>query len=229
MTPQVRAPTGHLVIVEDHGLIAHTLATAIAGDGHQVQILTPLHDGLVDELLAIGPDVVLLDLDLGPLGDATRMVAPLTEAGIHVLVVTGVEDRIRHARCIAAGAVGVVSKWGSFDDLLEAITRTLTSGRLLTEHERQEHLALLREHDRAEQRRLAPFEALSLREAQVLGELMAGHTVAEIAASAYLSVPTIRSHVRAILTKLGASSQVVAVGKAHADGWVPPAERLPRH
>jgi two-component system, NarL family, nitrate/nitrite response regulator NarL len=99
---------------------------------------------------------------------------------------------------------------------------------LLTRHEREESLKLLREHERAERQRLAPFEELSRREAEILGDLMAGQTVAAIAERSYVSVGTVRTHVRAILRKLDAHSQVQAIGMARDAGWRPPQERVAR-
>lgn len=218
----------YIVILEDHGLIAHTLAAALTRTGKTVEVFQPPEEG--DLLTAFGahvPDLVLLDLDLGPWGDATSLIGPVAAAGVPVLMVTGVEDPARKAACIAAGAVGVVSKSLGFDELFEAITRTLRDGTLLTEHERQEQLALLRAHERAERDRLAPFEELSQREAHVLGELMAGRSVDEVATASFVSVTTIRTQIRAILTKLGVSSQVAAIGRAREAGWVPPQERSP--
>jgi DNA-binding NarL/FixJ family response regulator len=48
---------------------------------------------------------------------------------------------------------------------------------------------------------------------------MEGKTVDEIAVGAALSVATVRSHVHAILTKLGVNCQVAAVATAHRGGW----------
>lgn len=215
-----------VAIVEDHGLIAHTLATALRRGGVDAQILPIPEDGeLAEAVTTDRPDLLLLDLDLGAFGDATRVIAPVTSAGCAVVMLTGVEDRVRHARCVAEGAVGVLSKSAGFDELFAAVKRALTDGTLLTEHERQEYLALLREHEREEQRRLGPFDELSRREAEVLGELMVGRSVEQVAEAAFVSVTTVRAQVRAILTKLGASSQVAAIGRARDAGWVPPQER----
>ena len=41
------------------------------------------------ELLALRPELVLLDLDLGKFGDTTPLIEPLVAAGIRVLLVTG--------------------------------------------------------------------------------------------------------------------------------------------
>jgi two-component system, NarL family, nitrate/nitrite response regulator NarL len=215
-----------IAIVEDHGLIAHTVATALRARGSEVEVFDPaLIDDVVGSATADATDLVLLDLDLGPRGDATPLVSAFVEAGAQVLMVTGIDDPIRHARCVQAGAVGVLPKSGSFDDLVAAIERVLDTGGLLDRHTREELLAVLRDHDAEERARLRPFEALTRREAEVLGALVRGQTVEAIAREAVVSVATVRSQVRAILTKLEASSQVAAIAKAREAGWVPPQER----
>jgi two-component system, NarL family, nitrate/nitrite response regulator NarL len=215
-----------IVIVEDHGLIAHTVATALTVRGAEVTVLDPaLVTDILGAVVAGSPDLVLLDLDLGPRGDAVDLIAPLTDREVPVLMVTGVDDPIRHARCVQAGAVGVLPKAGSFDDLVRAIEQVLQTGSWLDDHGRQELLAALRAHERSEQARLAPFERLTRREAEVLGALVRGRTVEAIAREAVVSVATVRSQVRAILTKLDSSSQVVAIARAREVGWVPPQER----
>ena len=214
-----------IAIVEDHGLIAQTVATALLARGNEVRVVDPRETAdIVGTVLAEPPELVLLDLDLGPAGDATRLIEEFREAGSAVVIVTGVDDRIRHSRCVAAGAAGVVSKSTSFDALLRAIETALAEGTLLSQHEREEHLRRLREHARAEGERLGPFEELTPREAEVLGDLVQGRSVNEIAERAFVSVATVRSQVRSILAKLDAPSQVAAIGRARQAGWVPPQE-----
>jgi len=59
------------------------------------------------------------------------------------------------------------------------------------------------------------FAQLTQREQQVLAALLDGDSAAEIAAKEFLAIPTVRSHLRAILTKLGVSSQLAAAAMAH--------------
>jgi DNA-binding NarL/FixJ family response regulator len=63
---------------------------------------------------------------------------------------------------------------------------------------------------------------LSRREREVLGELMTGATVTDIARSAYVSEATVRTQVKSIRTKLDVSSQLAAVGIAIRAHWQPP-------
>jgi len=68
-------------------------------------------------------------------------------------------------------------------------------------------------------RGLGCFERLSPRERQVLMALMEGQTASEISREAYVSMPTVRSQIRSILSKLGVTSQLGAVVLAYRSGW----------
>jgi DNA-binding NarL/FixJ family response regulator len=116
----------------------------------------------------------------------------------------------------------VVSKATSFSVLMETVQQAAAGAPVMSDTEREELLAAYRRHDRAERERLAPFLALSRREQMVLGHLIAGESAEAIADRLYLSLATVRSHIRAILVKLGVNSQLAAVALAHDAGWTPP-------
>jgi DNA-binding NarL/FixJ family response regulator len=63
------------------------------------------------------------------------------------------------------------------------------------------------------------LELLTPREKQVLGALIEGHNVREIARIGVVSEATVRTQVKSILGKLEVSSQLAAVGLAHHVGW----------
>jgi len=77
----------------------------------------------------------------------------------------------------------------------------------------------MREHREQERERLAPFTRLTSREADVLHDLMQGLSADDIAATRYVSIATVRSHIRAILQKLHVNSQLAAVALAVQSGW----------
>jgi DNA-binding NarL/FixJ family response regulator len=54
----------------------------------------------------------------------------------------------------------------------------------------------------------------------VLRELATGRGVGAIASSWCVSEATVRSQVRAVLTKLDVGSQLEAVAMAHGSGWL---------
>jgi two-component system nitrate/nitrite response regulator NarL len=215
-----------LAIVEDHALIARVLAETLRGQGAEVEVVEPGPvEDVVDRVAAVAPDCVLHDLDLGPHGTAIEHIRQLTAKGHRVLVLTGVDEPARLGACLEAGAVAVVDKARSFTDLLRTMESVL-DGRGLPRTARDHELLAALRRERAEaRRRQEPFERLTRREAQTLGELVAGRTVDQIAEHFTVSVTTIRTHVRAILSKLGVQSQLAAVGLAREAGWAPPDRR----
>jgi two-component system, NarL family, nitrate/nitrite response regulator NarL len=163
--------------------------------------------------------VVLLDLDLGPLGSGLDLVGPLVEAGAVVVMLTGVTDRAQLAACVEAGAAGLLAKTIPFDDLIEAVATVANRGTLLDQAGRDELLADLRAKRAADRRRLAAFEALTARERAVLAQLVEGRSAEAVAAASFVSVATVRSQIQAILRKLGVNSQLAAVALARDAGF----------
>jgi len=72
----------------------------------------------------------------------------------------------------------------------------------------------------ADPQQLVIVEALSKREMEVLGGMAAMLPTEEIAASMYVSVNTVKTHVRSILRKLCASRRNEAVRRARALGLI---------
>ncbi|WP_141796704.1 response regulator transcription factor [Nocardioides sp. SLBN-35] len=216
-----------VVIVEDHALFAQSLDFALTREDHDVRVLTPDDFASPAALLArvreLRPRIVLLDLDLGPLGDGRLLIAPLARAGVPVLVLTATTDRVRWGECLAAGARRVLSKAGSLDAVLAVITSLARGGPVMDETERAELIALARENGKEHREIRVRFERLTPREAVVLGHLMRGETVHDIAAAFVVSESTVRTQVKRILAKLEVSSQLAAVGLANRVGWRPPA------
>ena len=217
--------TGHrlrVVVVDDHRLLAQSLAISLKQEGIDCSVATlAAPDELLRSVVAERPDVVLLDLDLGPLaGDGVALVAPLTEAGCRVVLVTAATDPVRLATALGDGAVGVLAKTEPVEVLLAAATAA-ARGEPVMDPEQEQALrasAAVRAECRA--RALAPFTRLTEREAQVLRCLAGGRSVATIAATSYVAEATVRTHVRGVLTKLGVGSQLEAVALAHHSGWL---------
>jgi two-component system, NarL family, nitrate/nitrite response regulator NarL len=204
------------------------VAIALRSCGSNVRVFGPTPPAVVVAAVTTEHTELVL-LDPGPVetADGDGLVGDLRHTGVPVLMMTGVQDPVRRARCIVEGAVGIIDKGGSFDDLLDGIDRVLATGTLLTSCEFQEHADLLRAHERRERIRFAPFASLSRREAEVLGELMHGRTVDQIAAHSFVTLATVRTQVRAVRDKLGVTTQIAAIARARTAGWVPPQEREP--
>jgi DNA-binding NarL/FixJ family response regulator len=218
-----RTSSAMVLIVEDHALLADGLSVALARAGVQAEVATgPTADDIVATARRCQPDVVLLDLMLGDeIGCSIPLIAELRGTGAEVLVLTGVTDCALLGSCIEAGAIGLVSKTEPFDTVLEKVERASRRQTTMHESERHEMLGNLRRLRAEERKRRAPFDRLTARERIVLGALMHGSSVEDIAGSSFVSIATIRSQVRSILVKLGVHSQIAAVALAHGAHWEP--------
>jgi two-component system nitrate/nitrite response regulator NarL len=209
-----------VVIVEDHELLARSLAVVLQGEGMDVTWVNDREpDDIVRAAVDAEPDVVLLDLDLGAERTSLPAIPELVSSGTLVVMMTGVTDRIRLAECIEAGAVGIVSKGDSFERLAKALEEVAVRRTLLAPGERDEALRGLRVHRQQRSDRLRRFETLTPREREVLASLIAGKSAEQIAADDFVSLTTVRTHIRSVLAKLEVRSQLAAVALAQSAGW----------
>ena len=210
-----------VLVVEDHALLAQSLVIALNAEGcpaRMAELTDPAN--LLQQVRTYRPGVVLLDLDLGALGDGVDLVQPLTELGARVLVVSGTTDRLRLAETVEKGAVGFLSKTVPFEQLLRAVLDVVAQRPVLSTAERYELMAELRSARASRSRDLAPFKTLTPRERLVLAALAQGQRAETIAAAAVLSEATVRSQIRGVLAKLGVNSQLEAVALAWKVGWL---------
>ena len=210
-----------IAIVDDHELLSEALRIALTATGRTaVRVPTGAIGELLGRLVELRPDLVLLDLDLGPPGDATPLVAPLTRAGIRVLVVTGSTDPLRIAAALEQGAIGYRVKSDGFDELVQTAATALTADRPLDPATRVELLDLLWRTRAERERMLAPFRRLTDREQDALTAMSRGRSVREMADDWVVSEATVRTHVRGVLAKLDVRSQLGAVAAALRTGWL---------
>jgi DNA-binding NarL/FixJ family response regulator len=192
-----------------------------AGDGDEAVRLTAHLD----------PDVVLMDVRM-PGTDgvaATRRIVGSGSASRVLILTTFDLDEYAFAG-LRAGASGFLLKDVPPDELTAAI-RAVASGDAvvsprITRKLLDSYASQLPEDGRAtsalsreDERRL---ERLTGREREVLGEVAAGLSNAEIAARLVLSEATVKTHVTRILTKLGLRDRVQAVVFAYQIGLVQP-------
>lgn len=212
------------LIVEDHAVLSQALASALLDHGFETTVM-PTTELDAPTVLAtardIKPAVVLLDLYLGTDLLGIPLIEPLRGEGSAVVVLTTSQDPVLLGECALAGAVAVVDKAEPFDRLVAVLTDA-AAGQPMPE----ERLAELLDarHAVVEQRNVNDrrFNALTPREAEVLGLLMGGAAAKRIAYDLGISVSTVRSQIRAILEKLGVGNQRAAVIEATRAGWQPP-------
>jgi DNA-binding NarL/FixJ family response regulator len=214
-----------ILLADDHELFREGLAALLkaqpdltlvaqAGDGFEALTLTR----------DLQPDLIVLDISM-PVCDgleATRLIRAtpnLLESRILILTVHEEDDKLFEA--IKAGANGYLLKSTSSSEFLKGIRGVLAgeavlppklAARLLEEFARLAH--------QPEPTSTADSPDLTPREYEVLSLIATGATDKEIAAQLSLSLHTVKSHLRSILSKLHAVNRRQAAQLARQQGLV---------
>jgi DNA-binding NarL/FixJ family response regulator len=207
-----------VVIAEDQELVRRgtALLLSVASDMECVGQACN-GDEAVKLALLLRPDVVLMDLHMPVKGGvaATREIT-LALPGIHVLVLTTLDDDETVFQAVRAGAHGYLLKDASEEELLEAI-RALRRGesRLTPQIARKvmdqfSRLARMAEASPAQSLSLsarAQHESLSEKKERVLSLITEGMSNRQIAAATSLAEGTIKNYVSRIMDKLHANTR----------------------
>lgn len=205
-----------VLIVDDHQLLVDALSDNLVDepDLEVVGTAATLSEALP---LVAGetPDVVLLDhrLEDSDSAEATRRILE-THPACAVLLMSAAEPATMLAAAMEAGIAGFVHKSRGLPTVTEAL-RTVAGGATVFESDDL----------RAAVNRLgggASDSGLTDRELEVLGLLTEGRNIEAIADELVLSHHTVRNHVRHVLEKLGAHSQLEAVAIGLRMGLVEP-------
>jgi two-component system, NarL family, response regulator LiaR len=203
-----------VLITDDHGVVRQGLRMFLSLDP-DFKVVGEASNG--EEALAMArdlePDVVLMDL-LMPVMDgisATEKIrAELPD--VEVIALTSVLEDAAVTGAVKAGAIGYLLKDTDSEELGRAI-KAAAEGRV---HLAPEAAARLMREVRAPENP----EALTDREAEVLGLLARGKANKQIASGLYVSEKTVKAHVSSILMKLGVQSRTQAALYAVRTGLV---------
>jgi DNA-binding NarL/FixJ family response regulator len=211
-----------VLVADDQAIVRDGLVTLL-GLLDDLEIVGEAADGekAVRLALATRPDVVLMDLRMPVLDGAAataRILEQLPETA--VVVLTTFADDASIAGALRAGARGYLTKDAGRAELAAAV-RSAASGQATFARKVGERLAqgFTAPASSATDAAGAPsaeslrarLPALTAREAEVLALIAEGRSNAEIAASLYLGVSTVKSHVNAIFAKLPARDRAQAM------------------
>ena len=124
-----------------------------------------------------------------------------------------------------SGASGFVLKDTPPEQLLDAIRVIAGGDALLTPSITRRLIAEFARSPRPAPPTSAALAQLTERERQVLVQVAAGLANAEIAASLHLSIPTVKTHVSRLLSKLGGRDRAQLVVFAYEAGVAAPGRR----
>lgn len=191
-----------ILLVDDHPTVRFGLRHLLVSAGFEVVGEAEDAAGalrLVGELL---PDLMLLDLRLGEDSgiEVCREIKALPEAP-RVLVFSAHSSVEDVAGATLAGADGYLHKGVGGEELIDAVRRTVASGRVWLLPSENEEEAVARIREASSEARLTP------KEKEVFALVLTRRTNAEIAGELYISLYTVKNHVSSILRKLGLKSR----------------------
>lgn len=202
--PGPAAPV-RVLLCDDHAVVRAGLL-ALLGSEPDFAVVGEAGGG--DEAVAmaakLGPDVVLMDLQLGEGTDGVEATRLISASGVRVLVLTTYDTDADITRAIEAGATGYLLKAERPEELFAAI-RAAAEGRTAL----SAPVA-----DRVMERMRRPRPTLTERERDILGQLARGLGNREIARALFISEATVKTHLGRIYDKLGVDTRAGAVAVA---------------
>ncbi|MBC7572066.1 MAG: response regulator transcription factor [Spirosoma sp.] len=207
-----------LLLVDDHQLILDSLQTLFASIPN-VQVIGILNDSrrVCEMLLNTPVDVLVCDLHMPHLSgiDLTLQLKRIHPA-VKVLILTMADDAQTIREAVRAGACGYVLKRAGRSELETAITAIMQGNRYFSP-DVLDQLSQLQEtgpndHD--------PLTCLTDREVDVLRLIADENPTHRIAEKLFISVPTVETHRRHLMQKLGVKSVVGMVKFAMKYGLV---------
>lgn len=214
-----------VVIVDDQPVVRVGVARILASeDGFEV--VAECSDGaeVVDAVDEARPDLVLMDIRMPHVDGvtATRDLRVRHPDGPPVLILTTFADDDALWGALDAGAAGYVLKDTPAEGLIAAAHAVAGGGVWLDPAVTPRILDTLRRAGMSERERSVTVERLTDREHEVLRLMARGATNGEIAADLIVSEATVKSHVGAIFSKLGARDRAAAIVFAYDHGIVAP-------
>lgn len=216
--------TIRVLLVDDEALIRGGLRVIIDAEA-DLEVVDEVADGadVADAVARTHPDVVLMDVRMPGVDGitATRTLLARADrtgsAAPRVLVLTTFENDDHVLEALRAGASGFLLKRAHPDQVLEAIRVIARGDALLFPNALRRLVSTARPDGDGH-----ITDALSEREREVLRHLAAGLSNAEIGAALFLGTETVKTHVAAILAKLGVRVRTQAVVAAYESGFVRP-------
>ncbi|MET9122144.1 response regulator transcription factor [Streptomyces sp. NPDC004528] len=215
-----------VLLVDDEPLVRAGLR-AVLESQPDIEVVGEAADGaaVIPLVRRLRPDVVAMDVRM-PLMDgieATRAVLRTVEDPPKILVVTTFENDEYVYEALRAGADGFLLKRARPAEIVHAV-RLVAEGESLLFPSSVRQLAASYGNGTGSPaaRKAMERAALTEREADVLRLMARGMSNAEIATRLVVGTETVKSHVSAVLAKLGARDRTQAVIAAYESGFVAP-------
>jgi DNA-binding NarL/FixJ family response regulator len=192
-------------IADDHGVLRDGLGRVIAAQS-DMELVGTAANGVeaVEMCRSLGPDVVVMDLEMPVMDGIEATRAIVTQAAPPaVLVLTSFSDRRRILGALDAGALGYLLKDASAEEVVKGIRDAAEGGSPLDPRAARSLLEA--------QSAPHPLEGVSPREREVLALLLEGLPNKLIARRLGISEKTVKTHLTSVFRQIGVTDRVQAV------------------
>lgn len=213
-----------VLIVDDQALFREAVAVMLARDeriAHVVAVASG--EAAIEHVRANSVDVVLMDIRMSGMDGiaATREVLRVRPS-IRVLVLTTFDLDEYVFAAIREGASGFLTKDSGAADLADAAVAVAAGESVMSARATAALIAFVRSGPPPVTASADPLALLSPREQDVARALATGASNDDIARELFLSANTVKTHVKAVLAKLGVPDRVHVVIWAYETGVLRP-------
>jgi DNA-binding NarL/FixJ family response regulator len=170
------------------------------------------------QVKVLKPDIILMDIDM-PGGingiEAVKKIRAFNQE-VHIIMLTVFDDNTNVLDAVFAGASGYLLKKHLSERLLDAMQEILSGGAPMSPSVARMVISSMHKYPSA----AANIYQLTPRETEILTALSQGSSYKIIAAQNFISVDTVRSHVKNIYQKMQVHSQLEAIARARDAGIV---------
>ena len=211
-----------VLVVDDEALLRTAFSSLIEAED-DLAVVGEAADGqqAVELAASLAPDVIVMDVRMPVMDgiEATRRIAR-ERTGSRVLILTTFDLDEYVFEALRAGASGFALKSRPVEELLSGI-RTVAGGEaLLAPSVTRRLIAHFADRTPVAARTPWGLDELTDREREVLALVARGLSNVELATTLHVTLPTAKTHVSRILTKLGARDRTQLVILAYESGVV---------
>lgn len=198
-----------VLLYEDNTMLRESISSMIRLDPRF--LVSAAFDNVLhaeNQVAEINPDIILMDIDM-PGRNGIEAVTRIRATGstTPILMLTVFDDTQHVFDALRAGASGYLLKKHLSSKLFEAIDEVLTGGAPMSPTIAFMVIAAL-------QKPVSNPYQLTPRENEILASLAKGNSYKLIASEFFVTVDTVRAHIKKIYEKLHVHSQTEAVSKA---------------
>lgn len=209
MPPEFSTPI-RVMIADDHPMMRDGIAAALLAQGG-VEIVSVASNGeeAIAHFARHRPDVTLIDLQM-PVKDGLEAIIAIRalQPNARIVVLTTYGGDARIAAALKAGALSYLLKDVPSAELAATVREAYKGASVLAPSAQRE----VNGH--------YPADKLTARELEVLRLAANGNSNRVIGAALSISEPTVKTHMSAIMVKLGASDRTHAVTLAVKRGYI---------